>query len=136
MKLKSGDIFFVMNNKNKISKLIAFVMSSKWSHSGVIYEPARLGTYTIETNDFCVTHGDFDKYLDPQYSFEVWRAKEIDGVDNALYATKSQMLNKIYPYWQLISLGIRRALLTMRIKISNFFRGGQVCCGVVINFFE
>jgi hypothetical protein len=132
--MKSGDIFFVMNHGNIVSKTIAGAMDSKWSHSGIIYEVGQLETYTLETNDWCVMHGSFDHYLNGNYSFEVYRPKSTSA--HALQATADQMHGRVYPYWQLISFGIRRLFRMIGINIRNFWRGGQVCCGIVINYLK
>ena len=136
---KTGDIFFVMNKKNMISKVISWAMSSNWSHSGIVYEMAKLNTYTLETNDFCVTHGTMEDYVtDLEHSMEVYRPKSIDENNACMAAiqTRAMLYGKMYGYLQLLSLGIRRLFMKFQIKIKNFIRTSVVCCHVVGYFYK
>jgi hypothetical protein len=131
--IKKGDIGFLMHHDNIISKTIAWFMQSKWSHSFIIADVIDDRIYILETSDFEVTFGYLERYLnDPHCSMEIYsfdsltEAKRTDMVQHAI----NLYFGSVYGYLQLISLGIRRLLGRIGIKIKNFFRQGVVCCGV------
>lgn len=133
---KTGDIAFVMHTDNWISKAIAWFMKSKWSHSLGILEQGKFGTYTLETTDFEVAIGMLERYLDdPNVEMEVWRPNyEMVHEDYRNKAARKwlSLYGDLYPYLQLFSLGLRRLLRRIKIKIKNFIRIGHVCDQVVI----
>lgn len=133
--LLPGDVGFLMHHDNWISKAFAWFMESKWSHSFLIHEVTDRLIYTSETSDFEVVIHCFDKYLeDPNCSIEVWRLeglseeKRVEIADLAL----KENLGQTYGYLQLFSLGLRRLLMRIGIKIPNFIRSGLVCCHHVL----
>jgi hypothetical protein len=126
---KTGDVAFVIHHENIISKIIAWFMKSKWSHSAVVYGSMGDKTFVCETSDFEVVINNLDRYLnDPRCSVEVYR-KPLTLDDAVLIQKNSdQICGVIYGYLQLISLGIRRIF---KLKIKNFFKQGLVCCHVI-----
>lgn len=129
MKFKAGDIVFVMHHGNIISKIIAKVMGSKWSHSAIVYGEAFGKTMLCETSDFQVNLDYLDRYIeDPNCSIEVYRKAGISASGPKIRSNCDPMLGKMYGYLQLLSLGIRRLL---RLKIKNFIHQGVVCCHVI-----
>lgn len=129
-----GDIFFLIHKKNWISKSIAWVMGSNWSHCGLIYEVTPETIYTLETTDFEVTHRQLKDYLlDDEVKMEVW--SPIDMLDDSrkyIVQEADKKRGSVYGYMQLISFAIRRLFFLLGKKIRNFFRQGVVCCGVVL----
>jgi hypothetical protein len=124
-----GDIVFLIHKENLLSRVIAWAMSSKWSHSAVVAGELLGNTMLIETSDFQVTVNDLERYIkDENCSIEVY-SPQCDDETKAKIADQSYKLNgQIYGYLQLISLGLRRLF---KLKIKNFFRQGLVCCHVV-----
>lgn len=135
MDLKAGDVFFIMHEKNVISKMIAWAMGSKWSHCGVILGEYRNDYITCETTDFEIALKTFGLYLAANFiEIEVLRPIE-DYSETELFdlnQTAFSFQGQIYGYLQLFSLGIRRLLMRLKIKISNFINVNKVCCAVVI----
>ena len=130
--VKQGDIFFVMHHDNKISKLMAWFMSSKWSHSGLVHGVLEDRILVQETSDVQVIISDLNKYLeDPNVSLEVW-APQVGEYQR--YCATERAYKKthglIYGYFQLISLGLRRVFKLFGINIPNFIRSNVVCCHV------
>jgi hypothetical protein len=134
IELLPGDIVFVIHKDNWISKAIAWFMKSRWSHSLMIAEQTGARTYTVETSDFQVIHGDFSIYeKSPFVEYEIYRPQKIGtDVREKMVRLSSEKLLEVYGYSQLISFGIRRILMRLGIKIHNFFRQGVVCNGVVL----
>lgn len=136
MNLKSGDIFFVMHHDNRLSRLFAWFMKSRWSHTGLIFDvtdDARR-VYTLETSDFEVTHQEFYDYLkDPNVSLEVWRFTNLndDEVGEILDAANS-VRGRVYGYLQLLSLAVRDIGKRFHINIPNFLKIGVICCDVIL----
>ena len=130
--MKPGDIGFIIHKDNWISKAIAWFMGSKWSHTFLVIDQSSKLTYTAETSDFEVTIGTVELYkLDPNVEMEIWTndlMSEDEKQQSAAHAYKLYGMN--YGYLQLISLGIRRLLMRVGIKIKNFFRFGIVCTAV------
>lgn len=131
---EEGDIFFVMSDKNStISKVMSYIMRSKFSHCGYIMGKDESGrTLTIETNDYCVIIGMIKDYLDPNQSYlEVYRkinATEdecIESTENAL-----TLRNRLYGYLQLLSFLVQILVGRVGIKMPNFIRQGQVCTAI------
>ena len=131
--LERGDIVFVMHNDNVISKIIAWFMKSRWSHSAVVVDVTPFRTYLCETSDFQVMIGTYDRYVhDAQTSIEVWRSeRKISDKDmKVMLENAVDAEGTTYGYLQLFSFGLRRMLMRFNIKIPNFIRQGMVCCAV------
>lgn len=133
MKYERGDLVFVMHTDNVISKIIAWFMKSRWSHSAVVVAPTLLKTYLCETSDFNVCIGTLERYLtDEKTTREVWRP--VDRIDwqtmDVMVLNAIEAEGTIYGYLQLFSFGLRRMLMRIGIKIPNFIRQGMVCCAV------
>ena len=129
MKFEPGDIVFIMHNESWLSKAIAKVMGSKWSHSAVVYGEAFGKTLLCETSLYQVNLDYLDRYLDdPNCEIEVYRKNGISEQGPKIRSNCDLMLGKMYGYLQLLSLGIRRVF---RLKIPNFIHQGMVCCHVV-----
>lgn len=133
MKYKSGDVGFIMHHDNPISKVIAWFMGSKWSHSFLVLEQTESRTYILETSDFEVCISTIDKYIaDKNVTMEVWRR-----TDAGTSAEKAMpLLGEVYGYPQLLSLGLRRLLMRIGIHIQNFFHVSVVCCGVPLTGYQ
>lgn len=127
--LEPGDIGFLMHHDNMISKIIAWFMGSKWSHTfGVLFRiPSR--TCLLETSDFQVVISTFERYLkNPNVELQIFRPVRLSREQLELIAEKAaETEGTIYGYFQLISLGLRRLLMRVGIKIPNFIRQGMVC---------
>ena len=132
--LKNGDIFFVIHRDNTISKLIAWFMNFKYSHTGLIFEVTDKTLYTLETSDYEVTHQEFSQYInDPNVSFEIWRPKDLnDSEIQKILDSANQVRGKTYGFLQLISLALKDLFKRIRINIPNFIKAGVICCDVVI----
>lgn len=129
-----GSVGFVINRNNWISRTIAWFMKSKWSHSFLVYDNGRFGDYVIETTDFEVTLSPTSKYLnDPNVSYEVYAPDLLGNPEtqerNIIYGARP-LIGTVYGYAQLFSLGVRRLLMRVGIRIPNFIRTGVVCCHV------
>lgn len=126
--MKPGDIGFVMHKKNWISKTIAWFMSSRWSHTFMIYDIGQYGIYIIETTDFEVTISPLTKYLtDRTCDVEIFKADISEDEQRDIILGSGPLIGTIYGYLQLLSLGIRRILKRVGIHIGNFLRVGVVC---------
>lgn len=129
MTLKEGDILFVMHHDSLLSKTIAKVMGSRWSHSAIVYGECFGKTLLCETSLYQVNLDYFERYVaDPNCEFEVYRKKGISENGPKIRSNCDLMLGKMYGYLQLLSLGIRRLF---RLKIPNFIHQGVVCCHVI-----
>lgn len=126
--IRPGDVFFLMHHDNLISKVLAWFMRSRWSHSGMIIEVAK-STYVCETSDYEVTVGRLDRYLtDPNVTMEVWTPIEMTDEDREMVVNRClENVETLYGYLQLISFGIRALLARVGIKIKNFIKQGYVC---------
>ena len=133
MRLKRGDLFFIMHHDSGISKLIAWAMSSQWSHCGLIYDVSEMHDYTLETNSYCVTHGTMRDYINnPNVTIEVYRPIcDQQMLDYGVEEARHKLFGAVYGYFQLLSLGIRRLFMQFKFKINNFIRQSVVCCHVV-----
>jgi hypothetical protein len=134
MILNKGDIGFIIHKKNILSKTIAWFMKSRWSHSFLVMGQWEHKTMLLETSDFEVVISTIDPYLNnPKVDVEIYRSKTIGYNDSFKIRDEGfKIVKTIYGYPQLISLGIRRLLMRIGIKIPNFFRFGMVCCAVPI----
>ena len=129
---KSGDIGFVMN-KAVISKIIAKFMGSRWSHSFMVVGKINGVTMIIETTDFEVIISPIDEYLDGR-DLVVFRNKKVKSKQIAKQSFK--LVKTRYGYLQLLSLGLRRLLMKVGIKIKNVVRSGLVCCAVPLYAYQ
>lgn len=134
MTLKPGDVVFVMHNDNKLSRIIAGAMGSKWSHSALVADVGASYVWLCETSDLEVTAGTFDRYLaDPAVSLEVWSHKTMTPeARSATVKGAMAQIGTVYGFLQLLSLGVRRLCMRMGLKFGNLFRQGMVCCAVVL----
>ena len=132
---KQGDIVFVMHERSKLSRVIAWFMHSSFSHTALVCHTNFFGRELLtETSDFEVMNNYLDRYLkDPSVSLEVYRDPNLKDGDRFQIAYKStEQLGNVYGYLQLISFAIRNIIYRITgKKIKNFFRQGQVCCSVV-----
>ena len=129
MKFEPGDIVFIMHNESWLSKAIAKVMGSKWSHSAVVYGEAFGKTLLCETSLYQVNLDYLDRYLDdPNCEIEVYRKAGVSDCAPKIRSNCDPMLGKMYGYLQLLSLGLRRLF---RLKIPNLIHQGLVCCHVI-----
>lgn len=131
--MKPGDIFLVMTHNFWLSKAIAKVMGSEWSHSGLIYDVSGREPYTFETTSLETTVQFFNDYVNnPNISYEVWSPIEATDEQRLQICEDAKKTNETpYGIMQFISLGLRRLLMRVGIKMPNFIRQGQVCCHVV-----
>ena len=126
--MKRGSIAFIMNHKNPISRVISWGMSSKWSHTALVVDDMLGETVSVETSDFEVYMTPFAIHLDPNASFEVYEPVTEQGPEVSY--TAMGLVGQVYGYPQLVSIGLRRLLMKLGIKIPNFIRIGLVCCAV------
>lgn len=138
IKLLPGDVFFVMHHNNWLSKTIAWFMGSKFSHCAVVLEQTNDRTYTMETTNFEVVPNIIERYFkDDQTSVTIMRKRDMSLAYGQAVAREATLLNGlIYGYLQLFSLGVRRLLMRVGIKINNFIRTGLVCCHVVTKAYK
>jgi hypothetical protein len=134
--LKPGDIGFIYHPGNPISRLIAWVMGSRWSHTFLVIEQTPDRTYTCETTDYEVSVGYLERYFDePGARIAIYRkAIPLTAAESQL-AVKEALshFETLYGYLQLFSLGLRRVLLRLfKLRINNFIRVGMVCTAVPI----
>jgi len=131
--LRPGDIGFVMNNSRWISKAISWFMGSKWSHTFLVLEATEERVYLSETSDYEVWIGLLSEYKDdPNFSYIIYSPKISDEERNKIVTACLKNQGLTYGYLQLLSLGLRRLLMRIGIKIPNFIRMGLVCCAHVL----
>jgi hypothetical protein len=131
--IQTGDVLFIMHHDNRLSRLIASAMGSRWSHSARVYEPGTRNAYVIETSDLETTFGDVRKYLeDREVEMEVWRPEVPAQLQERSMDRGRYLIGGVYPVWQFISLGIRRLLRRIKVMIGNFLPIGYVCDQVVL----
>jgi hypothetical protein len=108
-------------------------MSSQWSHAAVAIDQGTMGGYLMETTDLEISVGLFSRYLeDENVSVAVFRCETLSYSDIIKIREQSKKLEgKIYGYLQLVSLGIRRLLMRVGIKIPNLIKLGTICNQVV-----
>jgi hypothetical protein len=131
---KPGQIGFIMHNGNWISKAIAWVMRSKWSHSFLVLGEFQGRFLVCETSDFQVTINNVERYIeDPNCSMEVYELGELDEADILkMSGAVDKMNGELYGYLQLFSLGVRSFFSLFDISVHNFIHQGMVCCAVPI----
>lgn len=133
-KFMPGDVGFIMHHNSKLSKVIAWFMGSKFSHTFMVLEQTENLIYILETSDFQVGISTLDRYIeDSNVSLEVYRGKDLQP-EQAQVVTRSALatLGTVYGYLQLISLGLRRLMGRLGYIIPNFIRQGIVCDQVVL----
>lgn len=132
--MRKADIIFIMHHDSWLSRTIAKFMGSKWSHTAICYDASGEKDYILETTEYRVKLTDLDDYtFDPECEYEIWTCDDlepimIDEIVDECY----KFNNNIYGYFQLISLGIRRLLMKIGIKIPNFIRHSIVCNQLVL----
>lgn len=132
VEFRPGDIFFVISHDNFMSRLIAWFMRSKWSHSGIIVKAGYKNAKLIETNSTKVITDEMYEHIDdPNKSLEVWRHpySEDKGMMAALYAR--DLLDKSYGYLRMLWSAMRQILLRVGITIKCNPIPGTLCDDVV-----
>lgn len=130
---KPADIVFIMHHDSWVSRVIAWFMQSKWSHSALIFYVGAYEVFTTETNELCVKHGTLSKYLDdPNCSLEIWSPNLSIEFRKSVAERSKYWIDSAFGWLQLISLGIRRLLMRIGIKIPNLIRQGMVCDHVIL----
>lgn len=131
--IKKADIIFVITTDNWLSKLIAWVMGSRWSHAALIYHVCDQESYTLETNSREVIINPLSDHLaNPNKELEIWRFEDLSKDDIDKICLKAfETFGLGYGYFQFISLGIKILLKKVGIRVPNFIRQGIVCNQVV-----
>ncbi len=128
--MNPGDIGFIIHNDNKLSKLIAWFMGSKWSHSFIILEETSLGYMICETSDYEIKYSFIDKYLkDNNCDMEIWTLGQVND-EQIIYDNCQKIDGTRYSYEQLFSFAIKCVLNKIGIKIKNFIFSNFICCQV------
>lgn len=131
--LKVGDMGFIFHRDNPMSKVIAWFMGSRWSHSFIVLEVTPMRTYICELSDFTVTIGAIDRYMtDAQVDLEVWSPNLTSEQREKMAAASLTQYNTLFGYTQLLSLALRRMLMRIGIRIPNWIRQGLVCDQLVL----
>lgn len=132
---KNGDIVFVMHRGNWLSRVIAWFMGSKFSHTALVSVEDVYGRIMLtETSDFEVTMNTLNRYIaDPTVSIEVYRDEKLNfDSRNRVASVSLKQLGELYGWLQLFSFAIRSIIKKITKKdIGNFIRQGRVCCAVV-----
>jgi len=103
-------------------------MGSQWSHSFVVIDQSHDTTYLCETTDLEVSIGRLEAYIqDPNTTLELWACDLTDDQRMTMRKIALQKYGTVYGYFQLLSLGIRRLLMRIGIRIPNFIQEGYVC---------
>lgn len=119
-----------MHHDNVVSKVIAGVMGSQWSHTFGVYEQTARRTMLLETSDFEVGFASFDRYLvKAELSMIVMRPTRMLLTEREHIAELAALQEgTVYGYLQLPTLGLRRGLMRLGMKnVPNLIRQGQVC---------
>lgn len=133
-KFLPGDVVFVMHHDNWISKVIAWFMRSKWSHSAIVIDVGHNYTFLLETTDLQVAMGTLDTYIEKDStSVEVLRMQNVDlyEIVNALSVSSKINYGTLYGFLQLFGFAIKTLGKRVGLNIPNFIRQGIVCSGVV-----
>lgn len=133
--MKPADIGFILHQDNWISRVMAWVMGSQWSHSFIVIDTGTLDRYICETTDFEVTVSPFGrKYMmDPYVNMEIWSPIDMSEGERVQVSRGSvEQVGTIYGYLQLVSFAIKRFLKRFGYNIPNFLRQGMVCDHVVL----
>lgn len=131
--MNPGDIVFVMHRDSWVSRTIAWFMASRWSHTALIFDSGR-HVITTETNPYCVKHGTMTALdRDKASEYEVWSPIGMSDWQRREIVDRSiDWIDKPYGWLQLFSLGVRRLVMRIGLKIPNFIRQGLVCNHVVL----
>jgi hypothetical protein len=124
----------MINRGSWLSKTIAWFMGSKWSHVALVMEQTDRFCYITETSDYEVVVHILDDYIsNKDYMFEVYRPINLtDGMKLFIVTQSLFNLGATYGYLQLLSLGLRRLLMRIGIRIDNFSKQGIICVGHVL----
>lgn len=136
MVIKPGDVVFVMHHDNLLSRVIAWFMGSKWSHSALVIEQGAFFTYLAETSDFNTTTGNLDRYLTAKgTSVEIWTKPDLTDKEREIIVRGAmENFDKVYGYLQLfLSLNVRAILRKLHIRIGNYIRQGWTCNEYVLS---
>lgn len=131
---KPADVVFVMHENNKLSKIIAWFMRSKWSHSALVSTIIFNRWFLTETSDVQVYGNFLDKYLnDPECSVMVLRdpnLTEQEREDIGKASTKQYGI--LFGFIQLPAFAIREIIFRIfKKQVKPFWQSGQVCCHVI-----
>ena len=134
--IQPGDVVFIMHHDSKLSKLIAWFMRSKWSHSALVVDVSESGEIWLsETTDTQIAHGRFSSYLnDPACTLEVLSPIGVSRAD--LFAGIAEAENntgRIYAYWQLLSLAVVCIGERLGLRLPNVLPFGFVCNSHVLD---
>lgn len=133
MKFLTGDIVFVMHTGSRLSRVIAWFMKSKWSHSAIVAGKMGNTTMLCETSDLQSGYNILDRYIDdPKCSVRVYRRPFTLDEKRIIFNNSKKQNGIPYGWFQLLSLALRRIVMRVTGKrIKNFIRQGQVCCATV-----
>jgi hypothetical protein len=127
--LKPLDVVFVMHRKNPISKMMAWFMGSRWSHSAAVAEVGYFDIYLHETSDTQTKVGLMSFYIsNPDDEIEVIRVlSELDY--NMAIPEVRKFHNKMYGYVRMVGAGLRRLLMKLGWKRCPMILpiGGPLC---------
>ena len=125
----SGDIGFVITNKNILSEIIAWFMGSKWSHSFVVVYDLR----TVETNNTVVYLNTLDDHVyNKDKNLEIWSPNCSNEQRKQIVEASLRMVGIKYGYLKLLAMGFRRILMKIGIKTPLLWTRGTVCDDVAI----
>jgi hypothetical protein len=135
--IHTGYIGFVKHHDSKLSKIIAWFMKSRWSHTFLVLGEMRGVRIASETSDFHVNYAPIDRYFkDPECEIAIYAIDLNEGEKDAIVECAGNHYGETYGYLQLLSFAIRAALAKIGIKIPNFFRQGLVCTAVPLYAFN
>ena len=132
--IQNGDICFTMKHDDWASRVIAWFMRSKWSHSFLFGDISQTRRFIIQANQFECAWGNFKQFQDdPHVSYEVWspigasqalREKVVDKVEAEV--------GECFGWLQFISWSIHCLFERIGWEIPNFIRQGWVCDELVL----
>lgn len=125
-----GDIGFVIHRNNVLSRLIAWFCSGEWSHSFLVLDAGSSDrTYVSETSNYEVTIGWIERYTeDPKVAMEVIRLPNLSASDASAIAERAlSQEERVYPYWQFLSLALKGLLSKIGVRIPNMLPFGYDC---------
>lgn len=127
--LKPGDVGFLMQHDNWVSRAIAWFMGSRWSHTFLVADIGHFQIYTSETCEFIVHTGEmYPKLRDKAVEMEVYRPPFNQAQIVDVVRACQENHGEIYGYLQLFSFAV--VCMIQRIfgvRIRNFIRQGMVC---------
>jgi len=128
MILGTGDIGFLIHKDSWMSRVIAWFMGSRWSHTFLVVEKGVFCTWVSETTETIICTGILNNYLDDiEVEMEIFRPKITPGEKHKVVERCLENHGKWYAYIQFISQGIRLLLKKIGIKIPNFLPYGLQC---------